>query len=68
MERFWFSKHLGFLNSIPCSNDMLLKSKKKFSWKNGIPKVKHSTLVEDYQDEGLKNADILSKFSTSKVT
>ena len=34
---------------------------KKFLWKNDIPRIKHSTLIADYSDGGLKDVDIEDK-------
>ena len=35
----------------------------KFIWKNGKPKLKHATLCNEYEQEGLKNVDIFSKIT-----
>ena len=42
--------------------------REKFLWKNGKPKIKHSTLIADYEDGGLKDVGIDSKFSALKLT
>ena len=45
----------------------LLKRKKyksKFIWKNGNPKLKYTTLCNEYEQGGLKNADIFSKITS----
>ena len=41
---------------------------KKFLWKNDIPKIKHSTLIADYSDRGLKDVDIDAKLKALKLT
>ena len=41
---------------------------KKFLWNNRSPKVKHSTLIGEYYDGGLKDVDIESKFKALKLT
>ena len=46
----------------------LIDIQEKLLWKNGKPKIKHSTLTADYKDEGLKNVDIDSKFRALKLT
>ena len=40
----------------------------KFIWKSKTPKIKHSALVADYQDGGIKNADVAAKLKTLKLT
>ena len=46
----------------------LIDIQEKFLWKNGKPKIKHSTLIADYKDGGLKVVDIDSKFRALKLT
>ena len=46
----------------------LIDIQEKFLWKNGKPKIKHSTLIADYKDGGLKVVDIDSKFRVLKLT
>ena len=46
----------------------LIDIQEKFLWKNGKPKIKHSTLIADYKDGGLKVVDIDSKFRAQKLT
>ena len=41
---------------------------KKCLWKNGTPKIKHSTLIVDYKHGGLKDVDIDSNFRALKLT
>ena len=39
----------------------LNKIQKEFIWKNKNPKIKHTTLCNNYNNGGLKNIDISSK-------
>ena len=39
----------------------LEKIQKAFLWKNSTPKIKHETLCNDYEAEGLKTVDIPNK-------
>ena len=41
---------------------------KKFLWNNRLPKIKHSTLIGEYYEGGLKNIDIEAKFKALKLT
>ena len=41
---------------------------KQFLWKSDIPKIKHSTLIADYSDGGLKGVDIDAKLKALKLT
>ena len=41
---------------------------KKFLWKNDSPKIKHSTLIADYSDGGLKDVDIDANLKALKLT
>ena len=41
---------------------------KKFLWNNRLPKIKHSTLIGEYYDGGLKDIDIEAKFKALKLT
>ena len=40
---------------------------KYFVWDGKRPKIKHSTLINDYPDGGLKDIDIESKFKAFHV-
>ena len=40
---------------------------KKFLWNNRLPKIKHSTLIGEYYDGGLKDIDIEAKFKALKL-
>ena len=53
----------------------LIDMQENFLWKNGKPKIKHSTLIADYKnieglnkDGGLKVVNIDSKFRALKLT
>ena len=50
---------------IPEKPDKLQKS---FVWKTKKPKIKHSTLIRDYSEEGLKEVDIKSKIVALQLT
>ena len=39
-----------------------------FLWNSGTPKIKHSTLIGDYAEGGLKNVDIDTKLKALKLT
>ena len=39
-----------------------------FLWDSKIPKIKHSTLIADYSEDGLKSVDIESKLNAMKLT
>ena len=54
--------HLALVKDIPSSEiAQLEKKKKEFIWKNGNPKLKHSTLCNEYEQVGLKTVDFLQK-------
>ena len=40
----------------------------RFLWNSSTPKIKHSTLIGDYAEGGLKNVDINTKFKALKLT
>ena len=40
----------------------------KFIWKSKTLKIRHSTLVADYQDGGIKNVDVAAKLKALKLT
>ena len=42
----------------------LEKTQKQFIWKNGITKLKHTTLCNVYEQGGLKNVDIFFKITS----
>ena len=39
-----------------------------FLWNSKTPKIKHSTLIADYSEGGLKSVDIESKLKAMKLT
>ena len=41
---------------------------KKILWNNRLSKIKHSTLIGEYYDGGLKDIDIEAKFKALKLT
>ena len=56
--------HLPLLKDVPSSTiAQLERIQKHFIWKKGNPKLKHTTLCNEYEQEGLKNVDIFSKIS-----
>ena len=55
--------HLTLVTEIPTSTiNLLTKIQMKFIWKGKNPKIKNSTLCNDYKYGELKNVDIFSKF------
>ena len=54
--------HLALITNIPTSTmKELNKIQKEFIWKNKNPKIKHTTICNNYDNGGLKNIDISSK-------
>ena len=52
------------MKDVPSSTiAQLEKIQNQFIWKNGNPKLKHTTLCNEYKQEGLKNVDIFSKIT-----
>ena len=47
--------------------DQLNTIQKEFIWNNKKPKIKHSTLIANYSEGGLKDIDIKSKITSLKV-
>ena len=59
-----FSKiiFISYLSYVPNSIiEKLEKIKKEFIWNGKRPKVKHSALLGDYEEGGLKDIDIKAK-------
>ena len=57
------------MNSVPGSLiDDLQKIRKDFIWIGRKPKIKHSSLIGEYKDGGLKDVDIPSSFKSMKVS
>ena len=54
--------YISYLSHVPNAiMDHLENAHKKFIWNNKRPKIKHSALINDYCDGGLKDIDIRSK-------
>ena len=54
--------HLALVKTIPkLTIEQLSKIQKGFIWNSMKPKIKHSTLCNNYQDGSLKNVNIESK-------
>ena len=49
-------------------SEKLAKLQKSFVWKSKKPKFKHSTLIRDYSEGGLKDVDIKSKIVALQLT
>ena len=57
--------HLALVKTIPPSIiDQLNNTQKNFSWNQLNPKIKKSTINNDYQNGGLKNVNIAAKISS----
>ena len=57
------------MNSVPGSLiDDLQNIHKGFLWGGRKPKIKHSSLIGEYKDGGLRDVDILSSFKSPKVS
>ena len=53
------------MKDVPFSTiAQLEKIQKQFIWKNGNPKLKHTTLCNEYEQGGLKNVDIFFKITS----
>ena len=66
-----FSKltFVSSMNSVPGSLiDDLQKIHKDFIWGGRKPIIKHSSLIGEYKDGGLRDVDILSIFKSLKVS
>ena len=48
-------------NVLPRIVEELNSIQNKFIWKSKTQKIRHSTLVADYQDGGIKNVDVAAK-------
>ena len=54
--------HLALVTEIPTTTiNLLTKIQMEFIWKGKNPKIKNSTLCNDYEYGGLRNVDIFSK-------
>ena len=57
--------NISYLSYVPNSIiEQLEKIKKDFIWDGKRPKVKHSALIGDYEEGGLKDIDIKSKIQS----
>ena len=61
-------QYIAYMAQVPDKIIHQLKSIKKILWKSSTPKIKHSTLIRDYKDGGLKNVDIETKLKALKLT
>ena len=60
--------HLPLLKDVPSSTiAQLERIQKHFIWKNGNPKLKHTTLCNDYEQGGLKKVIFSPKYQVSNV-
>ena len=60
---------ISFLSSIPnVIIDKIEKLQKDYIWSGKNPKIKHSSLIGDYADGGLKDVDIKAKFKSLKLS
>ena len=63
---------LQYLVSMALVPDKIIQQlqsiQKQFLWKSSTPKIKHSALIGDYKDGGLKNVDIETKLKALKLT
>ena len=56
--------HLALVKIPPSILDQLNKTQKNFIWKGLNPKIKNSTINNNYQNDGLKNVDTAAKISS----
>lgn len=60
---------ISSITSLPtCILNSLITIHKDFIWDGKRPKVKHSTLVGDYCDGGLRDVDVVSKIKSLKLS
>ena len=48
--------------------DELKAIQNRFIWKHSTTKIKHSTLIADYENGGIRNVDIPTKLEALKLT
>ena len=61
--------YISSMKVVPKSiTEKLDKLQKSFIWKSKKPKIKHSTLIRDYSEGGLKDVDIKSKIVALQLT
>ena len=62
-------QYLASMSHVP---DRIIEELKtiqsRFLWNSSTPKIKHSTLIGDYAEGGLKNVDINTKLKALKLT
>ena len=62
-------QYLASMSHVPDRIIQELKSiQSRFLWKSSTPKIKHSALIGDYAEGGLKNVDIGTKLKALKLT
>ena len=62
-----FSKiiFISYLNKVPSSIITRIEEiQKDFIWDGKLPKIKHAALIANYEDGGLKDLDIRTKFES----
>ena len=61
--------YISSMKTVPkFITEKLDKLQKSFVWKSKKPKIKHSTLIRDYSEGGLKEVDIKSKIVALQLT
>ena len=60
--------HLALVKDVPSKTiAQLEKIQKQFIWKNGNPKLKHTTFCNEYEQGELKNVDIFLQNNKSPM-
>ena len=60
--------YVAGMNLVPIRViEQIQKIQKKFIWNGNKPKIKHTTLINEYQDEGLKDVDIEAKIRSLQL-
>ena len=61
--------YISSMKTVPkFMTEKLDKLQKSFVWKSKKSKIKHSTLISDYSEGGLKEVDIKSKIGALQLT
>ena len=66
-----FSKlvYMATMNTVPKTiTDKLQVIHRDFTWRGKKVKIKHSTLIENYADGGLRDLDIPSSLTSAKIS
>ena len=66
-----FSKivFISYLSNVPNSIINKIEAlQKEFIWNGKTPKIKHSTLISDYEEGGLKDIDVKSKIKSLNLS